>query len=186
MITIAIIAALATLSLSALGKVREKAASIKCASNMRQWGQAFMLFANDNGGTLPTYSSTATAWQDGIAPYLVSLSGFYISNPRFALRTQLHCPKNTNVGWAYGINRNLSLAYNTSAPKTLASISQPSKCLLLAETDNDGVTTTGSNLYNGIDYTRHKTGSNICFVDGHVEFLSQDAAASQVNLQPNL
>ncbi len=184
-VTIAIIAILMAMVIAGIGNVKERSASVRCASMVRQWGQAFTLFAAENGGTLPTYPSSSATWQDGIAPYLVSLQGYYISYPRFALRMQMHCPKNTEIGWAYGTNRNLLAAYNSSPPKNLASIPRPSSFLIIAETDNDGVTTTEDNLNNGINYKRHRTGSNIGFADGHVEFLSSKDAASRVTIQTN-
>jgi hypothetical protein len=44
---------LSLLFMPALGRAREEANRIKCASNLRQIGQAAFLYANDHGGQLP-------------------------------------------------------------------------------------------------------------------------------------
>ena len=63
-----IIAILASMLLPALNKSRDKAKSIKCVSNMKQWGTAVQLYADDNASFIPP-----ALWQiqtKSIMPYL--------------------------------------------------------------------------------------------------------------------
>ena len=53
LVTIALIALLAALLTPALSKSWAAAQERACASNLRSWGQAFVLYASDHGGYLP-------------------------------------------------------------------------------------------------------------------------------------
>ena len=44
---------------SSLGRAREQSKQIKCLSNLRQIGMAFILYANDNSYALPSRVTTA-------------------------------------------------------------------------------------------------------------------------------
>jgi prepilin-type N-terminal cleavage/methylation domain-containing protein/prepilin-type processing-associated H-X9-DG protein len=52
LVVVAIIAILAAMLLPALAKARERGRRSVCASNLRQWGHAIQMYAQDNGGVL--------------------------------------------------------------------------------------------------------------------------------------
>jgi prepilin-type N-terminal cleavage/methylation domain-containing protein len=58
---IAIIGILAAILIPTVGKVRETARRTTDMSNLRQIGQASLIYANDNNEQLPTYDSSSTA-----------------------------------------------------------------------------------------------------------------------------
>ncbi|MGA2440967.1 MAG: DUF1559 domain-containing protein [Tepidisphaeraceae bacterium] len=102
LVVIGIIALLISILLPALNRARQQASLVQCSSNLRQIGQALVMYAGDNQGTLPpgywdgTYDSNldkpisrptgssqwdyATAWSIAIQPYLGRGGGTYSWN----------------------------------------------------------------------------------------------------------
>lgn len=88
LVVIAIIAILAALLLPALAKAKAKAQNITCLNNMKQWGLAFRMYADDFGDQVPEEGNTgssitdplnADAWYNAVPPYIKShsLSNLY-------------------------------------------------------------------------------------------------------------
>src|SRR5437762_1083353 len=70
LVVIGIIALLISILLPSLNRARETANRVKCASNLRQIGQAILLYANENKGNYPrtitSISATVTpTWGTG-------------------------------------------------------------------------------------------------------------------------
>jgi prepilin-type N-terminal cleavage/methylation domain-containing protein len=82
LVVIGIIALLIAILLPALSKARKNANLVKCLSNLRQVGQAYVLYASENKGAVPvtrqdypdpditTTASSQYYWSDMIAPYV--------------------------------------------------------------------------------------------------------------------
>jgi prepilin-type processing-associated H-X9-DG protein len=63
LVVIGIIALLISILLPSLNRARETANRVKCASNLRQIGQALLLYSNENKGQYPRTPASATAGQ---------------------------------------------------------------------------------------------------------------------------
>ena len=61
LVVIAIIAILASLLLPALARSKAKANNVKCISNQKQIGLAFMMYAGDNDESYPALTNWATS-----------------------------------------------------------------------------------------------------------------------------
>ena len=79
LVVIAIIAILAALLLPALGKAKDRAKRIHCASNMKQWGQATFMYLGDNADNLPfgweELPNVFQLWFQKLQPYMVGRTG---------------------------------------------------------------------------------------------------------------
>lgn len=69
LVSISIIAVLASLLLPALGTVKRAAQSIRCGGNLRQMAMAVLGYAQDNDGYLVSYRIGGVLWHDSLAPY---------------------------------------------------------------------------------------------------------------------
>lgn len=192
---IAIIGILAAIIIPAVNGVRNSAKKSMCASNVRQWTQAVLLYANEHKGA---YALRATA-NDGstnaywneihnnvnsmlYGPYFERFSN--ISNARTC--PAYETPAGTNPIRCYSMNRPYIDSKNNVAAINAISfkaISNPAKMLLMVETEPsvDGstnanpwfigkadLTTKVSPLFTDGTKQRHGTAVNAAFADGHV------------------
>ncbi len=91
LVVIGIIALLISILLPSLGKAREAANKVKCASNLRSVGQSFNMFANAHKGRLP--GGHSTPW-DGPwwGPWMYSRDFFKLEDDFGMSRKVLLCP----------------------------------------------------------------------------------------------
>jgi prepilin-type N-terminal cleavage/methylation domain-containing protein/prepilin-type processing-associated H-X9-DG protein len=83
LVVIAIIAILAALLLPALAKAKAKAQTIACASNMKNWGAALVMYLGDNNDTVPFFAESFNSGAtdpyifDTLAPYVAKQTATY-------------------------------------------------------------------------------------------------------------
>src|SRR2546427_13005215 len=75
LVVIAIIPILAAMLLPALGKAKAKAQTVRCASNMKNWGYATIMYLGDYADRLPLFGDssadyTKAFWHAKLAPYV--------------------------------------------------------------------------------------------------------------------
>ena len=85
LVVISIIALLMGILMPALQKVRKKAKSAMCLSNLNQWGKIWILYTDQNDGRFPKRSTTSKRWMD-------VLMDFYAGQEKIRL-----CPLVTKV-----------------------------------------------------------------------------------------
>ncbi len=137
LVVIAIIAILASMLLPALGKAREKARAINCASNLKQLGTVLALYAEDNESCLPparTYGTGSVYWSSTVdgAGYLLPYLPMLKTNPSCHIgevgqnvpktRSKISCPSyapSLTDTYTYGYNIIIG-RYDSAKPEEMA------------------------------------------------------------------
>jgi len=174
---IAVIAILAALLLSALGRARAASQATTCRNNLRQWGVATHIFAADNGDLLPTDgsfsgSSTETGWYIDL-PRVLNLPTYHEMRWRTNANIEPgHCiwicpanPRRSNGVelFHYCLNENVN-GTGTGNQIQMANVRHPALTVWLF--DNGGVAAVAQ--WNNVHSNLHNRGAQFVFLDGHV------------------
>lgn len=189
LVVIGVIAVLIGLLMPALGRARMWAQRVACASNLRQWGVATMLYANANNGYLPRRGqgvqptnqiSREQDWFNALPralrmkPYAELATDAQIARPGMQDSIWL-CPSALDFAstyyWSYGMNMALSVeqgSINNGMPDKITGVGNASTMVLFADAPGNYCSVHPSRFPNGYNpVARHNGRVNICFLDGH-------------------
>ncbi len=180
---IAIIGILAAIIIPTVGKVRSTARRSQCASNLRQIGMAFLLYAQENKNTLPAVYMPAT-------PPELPDPGYWYQPIAIAMgrdKDDMWKKEQSFFFCRAAPPEELPPHYTMShavSGKNLDKIDAPSRRVVAADgTGGSGAGISDSAPFGGISATRHDGGANYVYLDAHVQFLKEIPSESLEPLQ---
>jgi prepilin-type N-terminal cleavage/methylation domain-containing protein len=187
LVVIAIIAVLAALLLPVLARAKDKARSAQCVSNLRQWGLAMRMYADDYGDFLPrrgqgvqtlTLITRPDDWFNSLPPYfkLPSFQDLVAQGrkPASGDNSVFVCPDAADLGGMYflpyGMNMNLS-PWNLPEATKFGNVVQPISVVSMADAPGQYASTYPSTQPYSV-VARHARRANLLFLAGEVQSFS--------------
>ena len=189
LVVIAITAILASLLLTVLSRARDKARTIQCASNLRQWGLAFRQYADDHTDFLPRRGQGVQPlaqidrpedWFNALPSYFNSHSYQQLFAANQKLRPHSNsiflCPAASDPGsnhfLPYDMNMNLC-PWNLPQQTKFADVVQPVHVVAMADAPGPYASTFPSTKPYSV-IARHNGRVTILFLAGQVNSCAAD------------
>ena len=184
LVTMAILAILAALLLPALARARDKASAIQCTTNLRQWGLALRMYADDHDDFLPRRGQgvQTLALITRLDDWFNALPPYFNLPPYLQLVTQgrkpaagdhsvFVCPDATDPGGTYflGYGQNMNLSpWNLPHATKFSAVVQPDSVVAFGESPGPYASTYPSKQPYSI-VARHVGRINLLFLAGEVQ-----------------
>ena len=202
LVVISVIAILAGMLLPALNSAREKARSIICLNNMKQWGLAIGMYCDSSNDYYPGAYCYSKSWNAHVVPYITSKDG--TQEVLLSAMNKLACPsaavlteaaddakvKFSSVALtAYFGGRSYWGGGDLDQFAKRRDVKNSSRIVLTGEKEagvtsggyvltNDSyvnITATGTTAYTKRMSIRHSGNANFTMMDGHAETRSRSA-----------
>lgn len=171
LVVITIIAILAALLSPGLKAARDKARSIQCMNNLKQWGLATAAYENENDDWIPSLTGE---WGNWSAEKYFNIK---IVRPDYKITfmAPYRCPASevvpgSSAGWCYGVNY-LQLSYDQSGSAwhdlKLQDVRRPAETVWMGESGSGAAAIAPNSAPRPIAYWHHGR-SNVLWIDGHV------------------
>lgn len=187
LVVIGILGLLAALLLPVLARAKDRSRAIQCVNNLRQWGLAYRMYADDYNDFLPRRGQGVQVlalitrpedWFNALPVYF-SQPGYLQAvqlgqKPKAKDHSLFICPDATDPGMSYflcyGMNMNLS-PWNLQLPTKYNQVVAPSSVVALGESPGPYSSTYPSTqAYSAV--ARHVGRANLLFLTGQVRSFS--------------
>lgn len=193
LVVIAIIAILASMLLPALNQAREKAKTIKCVGNMKQFGSAVAMYTNDYEDWMPVATTTPDDvvklrnWGMEISQYIfsspVAVSDRKLRTGVFACPSFQNPTSNPDADGGYAWNQHY-VGHTPAGRIKVLQIKEASSTITIADTVNTGTaavwfvkifTPNQANTWGmpGLVSGRHGGALSMVWTDGHASSMKK-------------